>query len=308
MAQLTESLFDTSLTAPASAQVKERDIKNEVHEIRKIERAGRRAYRQAMRDGDGMRALAAIEKTRDMTGGSTGAGIRVSGQLERSVRQRDASQRGAMRAYSGRGNPTPQQKIPLAAYDQDGNGLSDFIQRPAPGPDTANPNASAGAGYGRPISSRLRGRTANPNATAGAGYGTPLRRGPMSSSLGADNREQRLGLFERMKASVSPLSADPEGDLSIFEEEARGLGIDSAGFRLGATRAIESVVNAPPPQAANPMSQSLMDRISTFSAGPATRALSTPPAGPPLSSTQNPAVDRRILGPFAEVFRSLQLA
>jgi hypothetical protein len=65
-----------------------REMKNSEHEMRKIERTGRRAYRHAMRNKDYGAAMQAIDWT-TKNNGDTGAGIRSAGNTQRMLAQMD---------------------------------------------------------------------------------------------------------------------------------------------------------------------------------------------------------------------------
>lgn len=309
---LTQSLFDQSLTAPASQQVKDRNLKNEVHEIKKIERAGRRAYRQAMRDGNGMAALAALEKTREMTGGSTGAGIRVAGQLERAIRQKDAAQRGQLLLGGSRGDSGDPAVQGSGAFS-DSSGSSMGWRNvggglPAPTgqtPRTANPNSTPGAGSGNLI---------NPERRAAAGLPAPTgsAQPPPAPNIGG-SITPRQSLFDRMT-----LAASVGGNLDDFRQEAADLGVDDSGWQRGSERAIAAGAEMNPGASLpfgsdNPLSAGLMDRMRSFGQASATAAASIGmapgSAATSAASTQPSPVGsslaRSLRGPFADTFRIL---
>lgn len=131
MAGLTESYLDTSLTAPSSRRVKDRALKNELQEMKRTERLGRRAYRAALRGDDPsayLKGLQALETTRALNGGSSGAGIRTTGQEERGLAQARLSAQGQVDGFNGVRTGTESDSAP--GFDEDGNGIPDMIQAP----------------------------------------------------------------------------------------------------------------------------------------------------------------------------------
>lgn len=155
-----KSLLDSPIGVDESRarQASDRSVKNEVQEMKRTERLGRRAYRAALRGRDPsayIKGLQALEMTRDING-TSGAGIKMSGVTRQGIEDRLDSTRSQLDSFNGktvdengRIAKQPQSRI-LGNPDGDGNGVPDMIQR-LDQPDTVNPNATAGAGYGTPI-------------------------------------------------------------------------------------------------------------------------------------------------------------
>lgn len=135
------------IQAGRDRQAKERAFKNEEQILKRQERLGRRAYRNAMRSDNPQAQMAVIEAMGSLEDGFMG-GIRQSGQTGAAMRGRFESTQQALAAQQGgprplQGSQRPagmseaewnqqqaQAPQPGQMIDADGNGVSDMIQRP----------------------------------------------------------------------------------------------------------------------------------------------------------------------------------
>ncbi len=209
------SLLDQPIGIKAGEQRLERDreVKTQVQEIKRMQRVGRRAYRDGMRSGNYGQAMDALDWTTKNTG-STGAGIGIAGARERMLTQfNDAShaeREGVMsRQPQNAVQQTATQGVPILGGILGTN------------PDSLLPLAAPNA---MPQENpTLAGLTTTPS-------GAPVKAGVTSYAQGPLGQRQQL--FDAMTARAG-IGQDPRS----LGSDANTLGIDPKAFERASLKA-----------------------------------------------------------------------
>ncbi len=202
---------------------RDREVKNQAQEIKRMQRVGRRAYREGMRSGNFGKAMDALDWTTKNTG-STGAGIGIAGALEQGLRQRNDWSHHQMDAVMSRqpqDQPTPvTQAVPVLGGIL-GTQIKDVLpmagQQP-PTPFSPIPNADP-----QHQTMLLSGLTAAPSGASIKAGVTNYAQGPLG---------QRQQLFDAMTARAG-IGQDPRS----LSGDANTLGIDPKAFERASLKA-----------------------------------------------------------------------